>query len=146
MLFTYGSISCDTKNNSIMKSVNALQYKRLAYFCKDVFRHQKFISQRAFNLLIQQQLSQFSTRYRRDMISLGLVVDKNKVLTPGVMLTHFKLKDYQAMNRLQKSGKVDLLDNNVIRYTPNNHEAKQTFPDHWDVLKKRKRTILFSLR
>ena len=129
-----------------MKRINALQYKKLTAFCKIVFRREKFISQRAFNLLIQQHLSQMSTRYRREMVSLQMIQEKNKLITPGPLLTYFKLVDYRAMMRLQKFGRVDITDDLIIRFTPKESNAEFEFPEHWELIGKLRRALLFKVK
>jgi len=129
-----------------MKRINALQYKKLTAFCKEVFRKEKFISQRAFNLLIQQNLSQMSTRYRREMLSLQMIKEKNRLITPGPMLTHFKLVDYRAMIRLQKHGRVDIIDDLIIRFSPKDGNGKFEFPEHWGLVRKTRSVLMFTIK
>jgi len=129
-----------------MKRINALQYKKLVKFCKDIFRDRKFITKRQFNLLIQQNLSQMSTRYRRYMLDLELIKEKNRVIVPGDLLIHFKLIDYQAMTRLERSGSVKIYDNKKILFTPANPEAKFSFPDHWIVESKVRGVLIFNVK
>lgn len=129
-----------------MKRINALQYKKLTDFCRKVFRTEKFVSQRAFNLLIQQNLSQMSTRYRREMLSLQMIHEKNKLITPGPMLIHFKLVDYRAMMRLQKFGRVDIVDDLIIRFSPKDGKAKFEFPEHWELIRKTRSVLMFTIK
>lgn len=129
-----------------MKRINALQYKKLVKFCKDVFRDRKFITKKQFNLLIQQNLSQMSTRYRRYMQELELIKEHNRVIVPGDLLIHFKLADYQAMTRLEKIGSVKIYENKKILFTPSNPDAEFTFPSHWKLERKSRGNLIFCIK
>lgn len=133
---------------SRINPVNARQYKKLVGFCRKIFKERKYISQREFNLNIQQELSQYSTRFRKIMINLQLITDKNKVILPGVMLTHFKLIDYQAISRLQKTGHVRIdisAAGHLILYEPKDPTAEQQFPEHWNLIRKTKWVLMFNV-
>ncbi len=129
-----------------MKRINALQYRKLVKFCKDIFRDRKFITKRQFNLLIQQNLSQMSTRYRRYMLDLELIKEKNRVIVPGDLLIHFKLIDYQAMTRLERSGSVKIYENKKIILTPADPEAEFNFPEHWILENKSRAVFTFKIK
>lgn len=127
-----------------MKRVNTRQYKILVGFCKKVFKDRKYISQRNFGMLMQQELTQMTCRYRRNMLSLQLIKEKNELITPGPMLTHFKLADYQAITRLQKTGKLWIIDRK-IKYQPNNPKTEIQFPDHWKIESKCRGVLIFNV-
>lgn len=128
-----------------MKRINAIQYKKLVKFCKDIFRDRKFITKKQFNLLIQQNLSQMSTRYRRYMLDLELIKEQNRVILPGDLLIHFKLVDYQAMTRLEKSGAVKIYENKKIIFTPSNPDTEFNFPNHWKLESKSRGNLIFMI-
>lgn len=127
-----------------MKRVNSRQYKTLVGFCKNVFKQRKYITQRAFGHLIQQELSQMSCRYRRNMLSLHLIEEKNKIITPGPMLAHFKLQDYQTISRLQKTGKVWIIEKK-IKYQTKSPGIEIYFPDHWECLSNSRGVLIFNV-
>ncbi|WP_265427855.1 hypothetical protein [Chryseobacterium sp. YIM B08800] len=128
-----------------MKRVNSRQYKILVGFCKKVFKDRKYISQKNFGLLMQQELTQMTCRYRRNMLSLQLIKEKNQLITPGIMLTHFKLQDYQAITRLQKTGKLWIIDKK-IKYQPNNPKTELQLPDHWIIESKYRGILIFNVK
>lgn len=128
-----------------MKRVNTRQYKVLVFFCKKIFKHRDYISQKHFGLIMQEELTQMTCRYRRNMLSLGLISEKNQLITPGPMLTHFKLADYQAITRLQKTGKLWVIDKK-IKYQPNSPKTEIQFPEHWKVESKSRGVLIFNVK
>ncbi|MGD1319551.1 hypothetical protein [Chryseobacterium sp. 2R14A] len=128
-----------------MKRVNSRQYKILVGFCKKIFKDREYISQRNFGLLMQQELTQMTCRYRRNMLSLQLIKEKNYLITPGPMLTHFKLQDYQAITRLQKTGKLWIIEKK-IKYQPNNPNTEIQFPEHWNIESKCRGVLIFTIK
>lgn len=125
-----------------MTRANSRQYKALVFFCKKVFKHRKYISQKHFSLLMQQELTAQTCRYRRNMLSLNLIAEKNQLITPGSMLTHFKIDDYRMINRLQKTGKVWVIDKK-IKYQPNNPKTEIQLPNHWNIESKCRGVLIF---
>lgn len=75
---------------SICKSpllINEKKYRRPAaqeavyrLFVKDVFKNRDFISQKAFNQLILQHFNSSATYYRKRMIELGYITERNKLI------------------------------------------------------------------
>ncbi|MFL9835016.1 hypothetical protein [Chryseobacterium terrae] len=128
-----------------MKRINERNYKQLAYFCRKIFKERKFVSEREFNLLIQQQLNPCSTRYRRYMMSLELIALQNRLIVPGKNLKYFKLADYQAMNRLRKKGRVTITDYK-IKFIPTDRKAVHDFPENWNLLSKERGILIFELK
>lgn len=128
-----------------MIRANSRHYKLLVFFCKKVFKHRKYISQKHFGLLMQQELTAMTCRYRRNMLSLHLIEEKNQLITPGPMLTHFKLDDYRTINRLQKTGKVWVIEKK-IKYKPNNPKTEIQIPDHWKIESKCRGVLIFNVK
>lgn len=116
-----------------MKKVSSLQYLRLVTFCRDIFRTVKYISEKSLNRLIQQQLNPSSTRYRRYMLELQLITEKNKLIYPGPMLSFFKQKDYNYIKTLQRSGPVQINGRQVI-HSPTGKVQPAEMPERWSLV------------
>jgi|GEM_PF-3079384 len=128
-----------------MKRINARQYKKLVKFCKEVFRKDKYISSRLFNLKIQQELSSMSTRYRRNMLSLQFIKEKNGLIFPGEALFFLKLIDYQNINRLMKLGEVIIIEKKIKYIQKPGITTLHNFPDHWKLESKSRGVLIFNV-
>lgn len=62
------------------KKVPANQLQNYRKFCTQVFEDRKFISETEFNKLITQHFNQNSTYYRKRMLQMKLITEKNKVI------------------------------------------------------------------
>lgn len=129
-----------------MKTINSRQYKQLTIFCKHIFKEQNYISQKRLNLLIQQQLNPCSTRYRRNLIDLQLIYEKNKLIYPGPMLYHFKQKDFFIINKLMKQGEVKILEKSVQFTTADTEAINIEFPGNWELQDKTKTKLIFNVK
>ena len=129
-----------------MKRVNSQQYRNLTKFCKAFFKNQKFATKKQLNLLIQNHLSPYSSRYLKNMMSLGLIEERNLVYFPGKLLTHFKLIDYQSITKLEKSGTVKIIETNKVKYIPKDPKAETDFPAHWELESKCRGVLIFKVK
>lgn len=133
-----------------MKRIDSRQYKILQKFCRDLFKNENYISEKRLNLLIQQQLNPCSTRYRRNLIELQLLSEKNKLFYPGEKLYHFKQNDTFTINKLMKYGEVKIVDNEIHLIPKNNDTNTITdeieLPGNWDIRKKTKTKLIFNVK
>lgn len=53
------------------------EYKK---FCKEVFSERKFICVKEFNKLIVKKFNNNATYYRKRMITLGFITEKNRII------------------------------------------------------------------
>jgi len=114
-----------------MTRINAKQYKKLVGFCKKVFRTEKYISSKAFNLRIQQELSMMSTRYRRNMLSLNLISEKNGLIFPNQGLYLLSFEEFKTVNQLIKLGNLIIYENKLKFCPKNTEDILPDFPKHW---------------
>ncbi len=52
-------------------------------FCRGVFKNRDFISQKEFHAHIKSKFNGNVTWYRKRMIALGLITEKNKLIKPN---------------------------------------------------------------
>lgn len=131
-----------------MKKINSRQYKNLLKFCRDLFKGSQYISEKSLNLLIQQKLNPCSTRYRRNLIELQLLSEKNKLIYPGEKLYQLKQKDLFTINKLLKIGAVQIVDTE-IHFIPKNKDTNTIDvekPENWDIRKKTKTKLIFNVK
>lgn len=60
------------------------QDKNYRKFINEVFRERNFISQREFNQLLKSNFNSSPTWYRKRMIDIGLITEKNKLIKPVI--------------------------------------------------------------
>lgn len=65
----------ETKKITVTNRNN--DYKK---FCREVFKSRDFISQKEFHALIIEKFNGNVTWYRKRMIDLGLIIEKNKLI------------------------------------------------------------------
>ncbi|WP_300685493.1 hypothetical protein [Chryseobacterium sp.] len=129
-----------------MKTINSRQYKLLISFCRQIFKDQKYISQKRLNLLIQKELNPCSTRYRRNLIELKLIFEKNMNLYPGSMLYFFKQKDFFTINKLMKNDEVKITENLIQITSQDTKTINVEFPETWELIHKSKTKLIFNVK
>jgi len=58
------------------------QQKLYEKFCKDMFRERSFVCQKEFNNQILMKFNGNMTYYRKRMVELGLITEKNNIIKP----------------------------------------------------------------
>ncbi|WP_312750509.1 hypothetical protein [Epilithonimonas hominis] len=79
---------------SVCKSENYLKDKKrrrpenqkslYEKFCKEIFRNKDFVCQKEFNNQILMKFNNNTTYYRKRMIELGLITEKNNLIKPVI--------------------------------------------------------------
>ena len=127
-----------------MKRLNSRQYRILVKFCRDLFQKQGYISQQKLNLLIKQNINPCATRYRRLLVEIMFLSERNKLMYPGPMLYHFRQQDFYIMNKLMKSGSVIIIDKE-IHYSPAEPNNPIELPKHWEIISNNSKKQVFKL-